>query len=173
MKLLFDAPSVALYNGVGNEVNLRTRASTIAEKRGIMFFRRASWFHYLITLVIFIAVWFHAPIALMVDEPNATFSFVAILCTVFGNALALSLRDAYMKWMYPVLTVSFAWMFTDFVYSHIHHNNSYLFGRRIVNFQFFDFVFIVLLANILGFAAGLVLRNAIAKEIREKTCKEK
>ena len=126
-------------------------------------YRIIPWICFAITLILFTFVWVNAPASIMVEVPNITLSFVLITATVFVNALILGVLCTGIKWIYPIATIIFAWVFSDFVYLHVHHNDTYLFGRRFLYNDFHFIPMVVLVANFLGLIIGLFIRLRVRR----------
>ena len=121
------------------------------------------WLCFATTSIIFAFVWINAPNSIMVERPDVSLSFVLMFVTAFVNALILNVFSAYMKWVYIIATIVFAWMFSDLTYSYIHHNGMYLFGHWLSYNNFCAVPMVMLLANLFGITISLCVRFLFRK----------
>ena len=87
-------------------------------------------------------------------------SGLIMIVTSFASALVMGVNKTRIKWLYPILTAVFAFLFSDLVYLYIHHNEIYFYGFLLTDWFFFKLIPIVTLIGLAtGFCIGILIQK--------------
>ena len=126
---------------------------------------KVTWFCYMISLIVFIVV-FAAGSSIVENHPSGyvTLSFYIVTSTTFISALTLGIWGNFLKWLYPIMAVAFAYLFSiaviysDQVYLYLHHNHGVNDIHSATDWTFFHLsTAVVFLGLIIGIGIRLII----------------
>ena len=128
---------------------------------------KVTWYCYGISLIVFIVV-FAVGRSIVADYPSGyvTLSFYITAATAFISALTLGIWGNFLKWLYPIISAAFAYLFSvaviysNRVYLYLHHNQGVNDIRSATEWTFF---YLLATITFLGLIIGVGIKLIIVK----------
>ncbi|MCL2436715.1 MAG: hypothetical protein FWD00_01605 [Clostridiales bacterium] len=128
---------------------------------------KMTWLCYGISLIVFIVVFaIGRDIVTIYPSGYVTLSFYITTVTAFVSALTLGIMGNFLKWLYPIMVVVFAFLFSmaviysDQVYLYLHHNHGVNYMHAAINWTFF---YLLTAITFLGLMIGMGIKLIVGK----------